>query len=218
MMKTIQECAQFLEEVGMATVLPGKRALFPCLLWQAQGHRGAFSGDDPAFHNIWKWKDQLPARGLAWAGRLLDQQVLLIHVRLLPILLGYRGPLDAAELYEDGQLDRNAWRLWEVLSQSKKPMGRQELRDTLGLNDKKAASTFDRACRDLERLLVLTRAGSARRANGWDSNAYALVDRHFATLKALPRFEAAPRLRDALQQAAPTATPTQLRRWLSHLG
>ena len=49
----------------------------------------------------------------------------------------------------------------------------------LGLTDKRGAAHFDRACRDLERLLLITRAGSAALASGWDSNAYVLLERHF---------------------------------------
>ena len=218
MMQSLQECVQFLDQVGMATVLPGKQALLPCLLWQAQGHRGAFSGEDAAFHNIWTWKDELPAQRLAFAGRLLGHQVLLVHVRLLPALLGYRGRLDVAELYAAGELSRDAFRLWQRLGQVGAPQGRKELRMGLGLGDKKGAGLFDRACRDLERLLVLTRAGSAPQAQGWDSNAYALVDGHFPGLAPLPRKESAEQLTEALLRAAPQATPLQLKRWLAGLG
>ncbi len=70
-MKTLADCEKFIDKVGMATVLPGKSP-FTCLLWEAQGHQGSFSGDDPAFQNIWNWKDELPGKKLAFAGRLLS--------------------------------------------------------------------------------------------------------------------------------------------------
>ena len=217
-MKTLEECEQFLDRVGMATVLPGKRALFPCLLWQAQGHKGPFSGADVAFHNIWTWKDELPARRFAFAGRLLGDQVLLVHTRLLPALLGYRGRLDVAELYADGELSRDAFRLWETLQKAPSPVGRKELRLALGLTDKRGAAHFDRACRDLERLLLITRAGSAALASGWDSNAYVLLERHFDKIEPVPHKCGAALVREALLAAAPQASSLHLQRWMARLG
>ncbi|MBT9584597.1 hypothetical protein IV102_14730 [bacterium] len=217
-MKTLEECQQFLDRVGIATVLPGKLALFPCLLWQAQGHRGPFTGADVAFHNIWTWKDELPARRLAFAGRLLGDQVLLVHTRLLPALLGYRGRLDVADLYADGELSRHAFRLWEILQKGPRPVGRKELRLALGLTDKGGSAHFDRACRDLERLLLITRAGSAPQGSGWDSNAYALLDRHFDGIEPLPRKSSAALVKEALCEAAPQASSLHLQRWMARLG
>lgn len=216
-MKTIEECERFLAEVGLATVLPGKAALLPCLLWAAQGHRGPFSGADAAFHNIWNWKDELPARRLAWAGRLLGSQVVLVHVGLLPALLGARGPLEVEELYEEGGLSAPAFQLWRHLSSCSGAVGRKDLRNALNLGHKAGAATFDRACRDLERLLVLTRSGSAPQAQGWDSNSYALVERHFPDLTPLPHASARVRLREALEKAAPEASKAQVQRWLGQL-
>ncbi len=192
----------------MATVLPGKAGLLPCLLWEAQGHRGAFSGADQAFHNIWTWKDELPQKGLAWAGRLLGTQVLLVHPRLLPALLGARGPLDVQELYEEGALSQPAYRIWKALRSAPGALSRAELKAGM------AAQEFDKACRDLERLLVLTRSGSVARERGWDSNSYALVERHFPKITPLAHGQARQCVREALQRAAPGASEAQLGRWL----
>lgn len=211
-MKNLKQCEQFLARVGMATVLPGKAGLLPCLLWEAQGHRGPFSGADAAFHNIWNWKDQLPEQRLAWAGRLLGGQVLLLHVSLLPAFLGARGGLDVQELYEDGGLSQNAYRLWKGLRAAAGALSRADLRAGL------AAAEFDKACRDLERLLVLTRSGSVAQAQGWNSNSYALVERHFENVAPLPHATAREKVRTAFQQAAPEASESQLRRWMKSIG
>ena len=214
-MTTLEDCEKFLARVGMATVLPGKAALLPCLLWEAQGHRGPFSGGDPAFQNIWAWKDELPARRLAWAGRLLGSQVTLVHGSLLPALLGARGPVEVEELYQDGALSAPAFQLWRPLSHCREAMGHKQLRAAVNLDHKAGAATFDRACRDLERLLVLTRSGSAPQAQGWDSNSYALVEQHFSDLTPLPHAPARLRVREALEKAAPQASPAQVQRWLA---
>ncbi len=216
-MKTLSDCEKFIDRVGMATVLPGKSS-FACLLWEAQGHQGSFSGGDVAFQNIWNWKDELPAQKMAFAGRLLGEQVLLVHRRLIPALLGLRGPVDLEFMYEDGLLQRDAFRLWQVLRDAQKPLGRKELRRVLGLSDKSGASAFDKACRELESRLVVTRSGSAAMASGWDSNAYTLLERHFIDLSPLARKESLPIVEQALRQAAPAATGAQLQRWLKRLG
>ncbi|MBS2036246.1 hypothetical protein JST97_14745 [bacterium] len=211
-MKTLQQCEQFLGRVGLATVLPGKTALLPCLLWEAQGHRGPFSGADQAFHNVWKWKDELPQKRLAWAGRLLGGQVILLHVSLLPAFLGARGRLSPQELYEDGGLSREAHRLWQTLQATTGSLSRAELKSGM------LAKDFDRACRELERLLVLTRSGSVALNQGWDSNSYALVERHFAQVIPLPHGPARQLVKESLQRAAPEASEAQLRRWLKSIG
>jgi hypothetical protein len=216
-MKTLADCEKFIDRVGMATVLPGKSP-FTCLLWEAQGHQGSFSGDDPAFQNIWNWKDELPAKKLAFAGRLLGEQVLLVHRRLLPALLGLRGPVDADFMYEDGLLQRDAFRLWQILKSAENPLGRKELRRQLALSDKSGASAFDRACKELESRLVMTRSGSAAMASGWDSNAYTLVERHFSDIAPLPRKDSLSLVEQALRDAAPAATEVQLQRWMKRLG
>jgi hypothetical protein len=216
-MKTLTDCEKFIDRVGMATVLPGKSP-FTCLLWEAQGHRGSFTGEDVAFQNIWNWKDELPAHKMAFAGRLLGEQVLLVHRRLLPAWLGLRGPVDVEFMYEDGLLQRNAFRLWQVLKEATKPLGRKELRRLLGLSDKTGASAFDKACKELESRLIVTRAGSASMASGWDSNAYTLVEKHFSEVIALARKDSLAAVQQALQDAAPEASESQQQRWLKRLG
>ncbi len=211
---TCSECEAWLASVGMATVLPGKAALWPCMLWEAQGHRGPFSGWDEAFQNVWTWKDELPAKGRAWAGHLLGSQVMLVHVSLLPVFLGARGPLEVEELYEEGGLSQPAVRIYRHLLGVSAAVGRAELRAALGLS----APVFDKACRDLERLLVLTRCGTVTEGPGWGANAYALVERHFAEISPLGHGPARLALAETLRRVAPEATEVQLRRWSRALG
>lgn len=214
---TLEECANYLEQVGLATVLPSKAGLLPCLLWKVQGFEGPISGDEPGFFRTWRWKDELPGQGLAWAGRWLGHQVILMHRRLLPIALGARGRLEPADLYADGLLSRPGWQLFSLLSQQKEARGRKWLRQQLGWGDKAGAPVFDKACLELERRLLITRAGSSPQAQGWDSNAYRCLSTHFPNLEPLPHREALAQLEKALQEAAPKASPTQIKRWLKAL-
>lgn len=195
----------------MATVLPGRQRLWPCLLWAVQGHEGPFSGWDQAFQDSWVYKDQLPERGLAWAGHLWGTQVMLVHASLLPVFLGARGSLDVEELYQEGGLSQACIRVYRALASG--PVGRAELRKTLKLG----AGEFDRACRDLERLLVITRCGTVTEGPGWGANRYALVEQHFGEVVGLPFGQARAALEEVLSQAAPTASEAQRKRWLKAL-
>lgn len=210
-METMEECEDYLAQVGMVSVFAWKSGHFSSLL-EAAG--GKLEGSDPGFQRIWRWKDELPARRVAWAGRLLGQQVLLVHHSLLPALLGWRGRLDLSELYQDGMVGQPAMRLYQVLQKASQPLGRRHLRQALGF----AAPVFERACRDLERMLLLTRAQSDPQPQGWDSNSYALVEQHFPDLTPLPRAQAQTCLRQAFARAAPTASSAQIERWLKTLG
>ncbi|MBN9419453.1 hypothetical protein ABS71_21880 [bacterium SCN 62-11] len=207
------ECEKWLKSVGLCTVLPGKTGLWPCLLWAVQGHQGPFSGWDVGFQNAWAWKDQLPAEGRAWAGHLLGSQVMLVHASLLPVFLGARGALEVEELYEDGGLSQTAYRVYQHLRSASAEVGRAQLRKALGLKP----SEFDKACRDLERLLVITRCGAVSEGPGWGSNSYALVERHFAGISPMAFGAARSALGEILRKAAPEATDAQRKRWMKSL-
>lgn len=208
-MKTLEECARYLEKVGMATVLPGKSGHFPCLLWQARGREGPIEEADEAFHNVWGWKDQLPARRTAYAGRLLGSQVLLVHKRLLPALLACRQPIDPESWYRAGQLSRDAYQIWEKLRDASVPLGRSKL---------KQDKSFDRAVGELEGRLVISRAGSESKASGWDANAYTLVERLFPQeLEQSSRITLAEARRQVEAALPQSASPAQRRRWMVRL-
>lgn len=192
----------------MATVLPGKGGHFACLLWQARGREGPIQEADEAFHNVWSWKDQLPAAGIAYAGHLLGSQVLLVHKRLLPALLACQQPIDPERWYRAGQLSRDAYLIWEKLMAADGPLGRSRLRQN---------KSFDRAVRELEGRLVISRAGCESQASGWDANAYTLVERIFpAELEKSTRLTLA-EARRQVEAALPQASPAQRRRWLIRL-
>lgn len=202
-MKTIEECERYLAEVGLATVLPARNQVLPCLLWAARGHEGP-AVYDRHFERIWLWKDELPARRSALAGRLFGNQVCLLHRDLAPAFTSWRrAPASVAEvrgLYRDGLLSQEAKRLVEALADTDE-LGRRALRRAVGLAGKADKSRFERACRELERRLILTRAGRASDGPGWDSCTYALVLRRFPDLPRLRPYEAEEEVHSALLRA-----------------
>lgn len=217
-MNTIEECEALLDRVGLATILPSKDALLPCLLWEARGDRNRREVWDEAMDRVWTWKDDLPAARAAFLGRLFGDRVVLLHRRLLPPFLAWRGRPRAAQVYAEGALTREAFRVWTAVEQTDEPLGRAPLRRASGLSSREDASRFDRACRDLERRLLLTRAGRSAVSSGWDANAYALVERWFPkeweASRDWSQAQAGPAVKAALQHAAPQATPRQIDRWM----
>lgn len=220
-MKTLKECEALLERVGLATVLPAKDGLLPCLLWEARGNRGPFEDWDEAMERVWTWKDELPARRTAWFGRLFGDRVILLHRRLLPPFLRWRGQLRVQDIYDEGHLTQEAFRVWNSVERADEPVGRIPLRRAAGLSAREDAARFDRACRDLERRLLLTRAGRSPLGQGWDSNAYAPVESWFSEeWKAAADWswgEAKTAVREALEAAAPEASSKQLDRWMRQI-
>lgn len=222
-MRTYEECEAFLARVGMATVLPSKDGLLPCLLWEARGRRGPAEEWDEAFDNIWRWKDDLTGARTAFGGRLFGDRVILLHRGLLAPFLRWRGMpgTDVEDLYREGLLTREARRVAAVLEAASGALARATLRHEAGMAGKAGASRFERACRDLERRLFLTRAGRAATSTGWDSNAHALVRDWFpeevAEARRWPADEAADAVREALRTAAPEATERDLARWMRAL-
>lgn len=207
-----------LERVGLATILPAKDGLLPCLLWEARGDRERREVWDQAMDRVWSWKDDLPSAKVAWLGRLLEDRVVLLHRRLLAPFIAWRGRPQVEELYEEGLLSREAFRVWRAVEQADGPLGRTPLRRLSGLSAREDAGRFDRACRDLERRLLLTRAGRSPGPCGWDANSYALVERWFPeqweASRGWERSAAGAAVKQALELAAPEATTRQMARWM----
>jgi hypothetical protein len=92
-MKTARAAAKWLDGVGIAALLPGADLVLPSL-WEAiTGTRAVEWGverDDgkfeftPEMARCWQWKDELPARRLALAGKHFGRWAALVAPRLIP--------------------------------------------------------------------------------------------------------------------------------------
>jgi hypothetical protein len=92
-MKTARAAAKWLDGVGIAALLPGADLVLPSL-WEAiTGTRAVEWGverDDgkfeftPEMARSWQWKDELPARRLALAGKHFGRWAALVAPRLIP--------------------------------------------------------------------------------------------------------------------------------------
>src|SRR5262249_23197150 len=99
--RTVEAAAAVVDDVGLATLFP-KADVAPRSLWEGTAGPGRVewgvqdpeSGKwdmTPEFGLVWGWKDDLPARRLAAAGKHCGSFVLLVAPRLLPSLYAVTG-------------------------------------------------------------------------------------------------------------------------------
>jgi hypothetical protein len=92
-MKTVRTAAKWLDGVGVAALLPGADLVLPSLWeaitgtraveWGVQREDGKFEFT-PQMACCWQWKDELPAKGLALAGKHFGRWAALVAPRLIP--------------------------------------------------------------------------------------------------------------------------------------
>jgi hypothetical protein len=144
---------------------------------------GKFSSFTPEMDKVWRWKDELPERGLACVGKHLGGWVCLVAPRLLGALYARCGRQGAAEDFrDDDALTPLQRELAEAVLEAGPSTG-PELRRLVGCDKKEA----EPAIRRLQRALVLTHSGLVRRDQGWGAVAVDLLARRWGEhLRALP--------------------------------
>jgi hypothetical protein len=157
--RSIAAAGRFVADVGFALVFPADDLTAPSL-WEAVAGPDAVpfaAGMGPDESLVWAWKDALPEAGLAWAGKYLRQRASLLDPRLLAALYPGAGePDDHREL----PLDPDAHRIAEALLPG--PLPTSALRELVGNR-----SRYERAIRQLQRLLLVTSAGVYEQRSGW---------------------------------------------------
>ena len=173
-MKTIRAAARWLDDVGIAALLPGADLVLPSLWEAVAGTREVEWGierDDgkltftPEMARCWQWKDELPARGLALVGKHFGRWAAVIAPRLA-------GAAHAAAAERRESLSTLQQDVVEAV-RAHGPCTGPELRELTGA-DKKA---IDTAVVGLQRAFVLTNARLVEQRQGWGAIAVDLVDR-----------------------------------------
>ena len=125
----IERAAAFVEDLGFALLFPNKGVALPSL-YDVASDRPLFSpaGDwGPDADRVWRWKDELPRRGLAWYGKYLRGRPSLLAPSLLADLYPRRGRPDD---FEDAGLSPAAYRVARILLRSG-PQSTAALREAL---------------------------------------------------------------------------------------
>ena len=142
--------------------------------WAIRDDEGRYVSFTPEMERCWRWKDELPERGLACVGKHLGRWSALVAPRLLPPLYALTGRRGAPEDFRDVELSQLQRELAEaVLEQG--PATGPELRALLGADKKRV----DAAVIVLQRALVLTNSGLVEQKQGWGAIAVELLARRF---------------------------------------
>jgi chromosome segregation and condensation protein ScpB len=197
--RSLEDAAAFVNQVGIA-VAWGKADLVLPSLWQGiagpdadwaiRDEAGKVLEFSPEFQRLWRWKDELPERRLACAGRHFSGAALVIAPRLLAAAYALTGRSATAEDFREDELEPLELEVAEVVL-ANDPLTGPEIRRLLGTTDRKAV---DRAIGRLQRRFVLTNAGAAEQTQGWRAIRQDVFARRWRkSLRRLPAEEEAQR-------------------------
>ncbi len=175
---SIERAGAFVQDVGFALLFPKSGVALPSL-WEAATELPASGLPEswgPEAERIWRWKDELPVRGLAWYGHFIRGRASFLSPALLQKLYPRRG---AAADFEDVELSRDAWRIARMLLRSG-PQPTSAIREAFGVQDRAGGGSVARAVTELERALVVTHLGIEEGGSGWPSAILELTARAFS--------------------------------------
>jgi hypothetical protein len=175
--RSIQRAAAFVEDVGFSLLFPARDIELPSL-YNAATERAGTAWDigwGPDAERVWAWKDELPLRGLAWYGKLVQGRASLLSPALLADLYPRSGRPDD---FTEAGLSDDARRIAEMLLLSG-PTATSTLRETLGMEGKRRQSRFSTAVGELGRQLVVTNYGVEEQGGGWPAAVLELTARVF---------------------------------------
>jgi hypothetical protein len=178
--KTTAEAAQFIDRAGFCVLFPVKNVPLPSLYY-AVSHRSDAHWDKYA-QLIWKWKDDLPRKRLAFYAKYFRGRGTFLSLHCLTHLLAMHetavAPDRAEAFYNTGRISRDACDLWKALAQHG-PMPTLELRHACKLETQTGNKRFNKAMLELQSLLIVTHYGAEQETAAWASNRFHLVARAF---------------------------------------
>ena len=173
---------------------------------------------------VWRWKDELPRRRLAYYGKYFRGRGTLISLEQLPNFLAMREtavlPGDFARFYRAGRIRDDARIIWQAL-EDYGPLATLELRNACRMDTKAGNKRFKRAILDLQCLLVAVHFGAEQETKSWASGRYELTYRAFPNQNEMARkisvAEAQRNITGKLLEHQPGVQPLQIARifgWL----
>src|SRR5437867_11102767 len=104
MVRTLEEAAAWIDEVGLALLFPKSDIVLPSLWEQVNGSPaenwavreadGTFVRWTEEMGFLWGAKDDLPAQGLACVGKHVARVATCVSPRLLPLLVAARADVE----------------------------------------------------------------------------------------------------------------------------
>jgi hypothetical protein len=198
--RTVETAAAWVDEAGLAVVYSSADLILPSLWeavagpdadWAIRDEQGKALDFTPEFSKLWRWKDELPERRLACAGRHFSRGVAsLVAPRLVGALYALTGRPGRADDFRDGELDPLERDVAETILENG-PCTGPEVRRLVGAEKRPVDSAIGR----LHRSLVLTNAGVLEQEHGWPAIRNDLFARRWsARLRRLPAADEARRL------------------------
>jgi hypothetical protein len=184
LVRTLAGAAAFVDRVGLALVFPRDGVALPSLYEAVAGPgrvRWAEPREDgrmemtPELSLVWGWKDELPEARLVCAGKHLRDWASLVSPRLVPALYALTGRAGAPADFRDEVLPPLEREVAEAVLEAA-PADSRDIRRAIGRRD---TAPVNRAIDSLQRRLVLTRAGTVEREQGWPGVAYDILARRF---------------------------------------
>jgi hypothetical protein len=174
----IDRAARFIDDVGFALLFPKAGMELPSL-WEATSDRPLreltdWNGTDIA--RVWRWKDELPLKGLAWYGEFVRGRKSFLSPRLLADLYPREG---SPEDFADAELSDGAYKIARILLRSG-PQSTAALREALAIEGSRGTERFNRDVGELGRALVVTAFGTSDEGTGWPAGVLELSARVFS--------------------------------------
>jgi hypothetical protein len=170
-LRSRDQALAFIDDVGFCFTFPSHDVDAPSLFEAVCGECRLVPvvHDDPDLGRTWHWKDELPASGAVYYGKLLRKRPTLISLDLLPYFYAlspnYGDIEDYLLEYQEGHLSDEARRVYETLL-NEGAMPSSHLRRKAGLEGERNALRFDRAVRELQTGMKIAVAGISD-ANRW---------------------------------------------------
>jgi hypothetical protein len=190
--RSLEDASAFVDQVGIAVAWGKADLVLPSLWrgiagpdadWAVRDETGKAIEFSPEFRRLWRWKDELPERRLACAGKHFGSAALLIAPRLLAAAYALTGRSGTVDDFRDDELETLEREVADVVLENE-PLTGPEIRRLLGTTDRKAV---DRAVARLQRRLVLTNAGAVEQSRGWRAIRQDLFTRRWRkSLRRLP--------------------------------
>ncbi len=194
MIRTIAQAARYVDRVGFCLLFPIKGLRLPSLWGALKGKSpfGSAQGKPQGFclvaawdkdaERLWRWKDELPRKQLAYYGKYFRGKGSLLSPEFLPCfycLEGNHGTRDEYEqLYREGKITVDAHAVCAALAK-RGPQATLELRYGLGWESKRGNRRFKRALLELQQRLLIVHWGTKAETRAWESAVYQLTARAF---------------------------------------
>ncbi len=189
MIRTIAQAARYIDRVGFCLLFPSKKLPLPSLIEASKGRAlrnykpCADWSDD--FVRLWRWKDELPRKRLAYYGKYFRGRGVFLSLEFLAYfycLEGNPARLGAGDaferLYREGKITADAHAVCAALAK-RGPQATLELRYGLGWESKRGNRRFKRALLELQQRLLIVHWGTKAETRAWESAVYQLTTRAF---------------------------------------